>query len=155
MTRTIGLVALASIMLAGCAQNADELPKMVHVELPELPQDYDADITQISLRPESTHIVPKLPRSIHQPDLSLRLRSEYARLQLQLPMLPRRLPLRLTAIARSYWEPEDIGEPRGKFLLRLHIPLASASTAGASAALLPVQSFDPVTVLDQTWESRA
>ena len=125
MARHIALIVLATAVLAGCSPALDDLPKIFRVELSKPSSGADPDITRTSLRPDAEYRLPKLPRPAKRTDLSLRLRNSYGRLQLQAPMLPRRLPVQLSAIARSYWEPDNMGEPRGKFLLRLHIPLSS------------------------------
>lgn len=121
MIRLIGAAMLITLM-TGCVQQAPEFPSFLRVELPPH-EKHDRDIVETSLRNEPETIIAKLPKFITKPDLALRMKSTYARLQFQLPLLPRGKTMRMTAIARSYWEPDEIGSPRGKFLLRLSLPL--------------------------------
>lgn len=127
MTRYVGFVALATVILAGCAPSGSDPPTVFRLELPKAVVDYDPDLTPISLRDVKAPLPRKLLKRIERPDLSLKIRNADARLQFQLPLFPPRVPARLTAIARSYWEPDDMAEPSGKFLLRLVVPLSSMS----------------------------
>ncbi len=114
---------LACAVLAGCASSKPQMPSLIMIELPAVRAGADSDIVVTSLRPLEKTALPKLPKQVDRPDLALRLRNTYAPLKLQLPVLPRWRPEQQTAVARSYWEPQSIGAPRGKFTLRLSLPL--------------------------------
>lgn len=136
-TRSLGGVLLIAILLSGCTKPTREFPSFLRMELSEKWLREDPDLVATSLRAEPETIVAKLPRFVDQPDLSLRLRSTYARLQLQWPLLQERLPMRLTMIARSYSESDAIGSLRGKFLLKLSFPLSSRQHHSKGATSVP------------------
>lgn len=124
MSRSFCMAASFTLVLAGCAPPASKSPAFFRVELPSQKEAADSDIVSASLRSEPETIIAKLPKFGEKRGLALRLKRDYARLQFQWPLLPRRMPLRLTMIARSFWQPDAIGTPRGKFLLRLGLPLS-------------------------------
>lgn len=105
MTRYPSLLLLACAVLTGCTSSKPQMPSLIRVELTLVKTGANRDIVATSLRPLERTTLPKLPKRVDRPDLALRLRNTYARLQLQHPVLPRRQPVQLTAIARSYWEP--------------------------------------------------
>lgn len=127
MTRSFGLAALAVGSLAACVHPVPEMQDFLRGELPAKYAAADRDIVGLSLRPTSDTAIARLPDPVEEPELSLRLRSDYARVQLQWPLLPRHLPMRLTAVVRSYHEPDELGAPRGTLLLRVSFPLHAAA----------------------------
>ena len=135
MTRMIVLVALVTGLVAGCAQSGRDVSPALRIELPKRHVDADPDILPTSLRPIQRQSTPIVAKPVKDPDLTLRLRSEYARLQLRWPLMPRQMSTQLTAIARSYVDPDAVGEPRGKFLLRLSFPLPFSPNSGPAYAM--------------------
>ncbi|MEZ5934496.1 MAG: hypothetical protein R3F54_21660 [Alphaproteobacteria bacterium] len=155
MTRSIGLAVLAVGLLAGCAQIDRALPDAIRSGLPTGSANADADIVPMSLRPVAETTVAALPEFVDDPDVSLRLRNEYARLQVRWPLLPRDMPMRLTAIARSYVAPDAFGAPRAKIMLRLSLPLPFAPQAQGSTGHAPsgAEAAAPsASLIDDAWQ---
>jgi len=134
MTRWAGFVLIAGAILGGCADYEPRLPGLTPLSAYKKKGSGDPDIVRISLRPLPKSGIAKLPKKRDRAGLSMRLRQRNARLQYELPLLPHRMPAKLNFVARSYWTAQSMGQPSGRFLLRLRVPLSRIKQHGVGTS---------------------